>query len=128
MQEEVEFENLGLAIIDEQHKFGVDQRKKLIEKGNNPNILAMTATPIPRTLAFTIHGDMEISWIDEMPMNRKKIETQKIYSENIELVYNAMKKTMDNGNQCYIVYPIITESDKIDAKDAETAYAKVEKD
>ena len=127
LQEEVEFENLGLAIIDEQHKFGVDQRKKLIEKGNNPNILAMTATPIPRTLAFTIHGDMEISWIDEMPTNRKKIETQKIYSENIELVYDAMKKTMDNGNQCYIVYPIITESDKIDAKDAETAYTKLKK-
>ncbi len=127
LQEEVEFENLGLAVIDEQHKFGVDQRKKLIEKGNNPNILAMTATPIPRTLAFTIHGDMEISWIDEMPMNRKKIETEKIYSENIELVYNAMKKTMDNGNQCYIVYPIITESDKIDAKDAETAYTKLKK-
>ena len=122
LQEEVEFNNLGLAIIDEQHKFGVDQRKKLIEKGNNPNILAMTATPIPRTLAFTIHGDMEISWIDEMPMNRKKIKTQKVYSQDIESVYNIMRDEMSLGNQCYIVYPIIKESDKIDAKDAETAY------
>ena len=122
LQEEVEFKNLGLAIIDEQHKFGVDQRKKLIEKGNNPNILAMTATPIPRTLAFTIHGDMEISWIDEMPMNRKKIKTQKVYSENIESVYDIMRDEMNMGHQCYIVYPIIKESDKIDAKDAETAY------
>ena len=127
LQEEVEFTNLGLAVIDEQHKFGVDQRKKLIEKGNNPNILAMTATPIPRTLAFTIHGDMEISWIDEMPMNRKKIKTQKVYSQDIDSVYSIMKKEMSKNNQCYIVYPIISESDKIDAKDAETAYIDLQK-
>ena len=127
LQEEVEFKNLGLAVIDEQHKFGVDQRKKLIEKGNNPNILAMTATPIPRTLAFTIHGDMEISWIDEMPMNRKKIKTQKVYAQDIDSVYNIMKKEMSKNNQCYIVYPIISESDKIDAKDAETAYIDLQK-
>ena len=122
IQEEVTFNNLGLAIIDEQHKFGVDQRKKLIQKGDNPNILAMTATPIPRTLAFTIHGEMEISWINEMPSNRKKIITSKIYGDNIRNIYKKMKTEMDQGNHCYVVYPIITESEKIDAKDAETAY------
>ena len=95
IQENVLFKNLGLAIIDEQHKFGVEQRKKLIQKGKNPNILAMTATPIPRTLAFTIHGDMEISWIDEMPKNREKIITQKIFSKDIGLVYDDMKKQME---------------------------------
>ena len=122
IQENVNFKNLGLAIIDEQHKFGVEQRKKLIQKGNYPNILAMTATPIPRTLAFTIHGEMEISWIDEMPSNRKKIVTSKIFGDNIESIYKKMKIEMDKGNHCYIVYPIISESEKIDAKDAETAY------
>ena len=127
IQGDVKFKNLGLAIIDEQHKFGVEQRKKLIHKGNNPNILAMTATPIPRTLAFTIHGDMEISWIDEMPKNRKKIITKKIFSKNINDVYKKMKIEMDKGNQCYIVYPIISESEKIDAKDAETAFLQLQK-
>ncbi len=127
IQENVSFYNLGLAIIDEQHKFGVDQRKKLIQKGKDPNILAMTATPIPRTLAFTIHGEMEISWINEMPSNRKKIVTSKIYGENINDIYNKMKLEMDKGNHCYIVYPIISESEKIDAKDAETAYLNLKK-
>ena len=127
IQGNVSFYNLGLAIIDEQHKFGVDQRKKLIQKGKDPNILAMTATPIPRTLAFTIHGEMEISWINEMPSNRKKIVTSKIYGENINDIYNKMKLEMDKGNHCYIVYPIISESEKIDAKDAETAYLNLKK-
>ena len=125
IQEDVHFNNLGLAIIDEQHKFGVDQRKKLIQKGDNPNILAMTATPIPRTLAFTIHGEMEISWINEMPSNRKKINTSKVYGDNIKNIYKKMKTEMDQGNHCYVVYPIISESEKIDAKDAETAYSSL---
>ena len=77
------FSNLGLAVIDEQHKFGVEQRKKLIQKGNYPNILAMTATPIPRTLAFTLHGEMEISWINEMPKNRQTIDTKVIPEKEI---------------------------------------------
>ena len=125
IQENVDFDNLGLVVIDEQHKFGVEQRKKLITKGKNPNILAMTATPIPRTLAFTIHGDMEISWIDEMPKNRKDIKTQIIEEKNIISVYAHMREAMDNNEYCYIVFPIISESEKIDAKDAESAYFKL---
>ena len=127
IQENVLFQNLGLTIIDEQHKFGVEQRKKLIQKGNNPNILAMTATPIPRTLAFTIHGDMEISWIDEMPQNRQQIITKMINCNKITEVYNNMREQMDKGNHCYIVYPIISESEKIDVKSAETAFLNLKK-
>ena len=125
IQKKVEFQDLGLIIVDEQHRFGVEQRKKLIDKGNNPHLLAMTATPIPRTLAFTLHGDMEISWIDEMPKNRLPVITKVIRSEQINDVYNAMKKAMDSGCFCYIVYPLIDESDKMELKDASSAYKKL---
>ena len=127
IQSKVKFENLGLVIIDEQHRFGVDQRKGLMQKGENPNVLSMTATPIPRTLAFTIHGDMDISWIDEMPKNRAPIKTELIYQKNIELVYSKMKSEMDKGNFCYVVYPLIEESDKMDLKDAKSGYEKLKK-
>ena len=127
IQSKVKFENLGLVIIDEQHRFGVDQRKGLMQKGKNPNVLSMTATPIPRTLAFTIHGDMDISWIDEMPKNRALIKTELIYQKNIELVYSKMKSEMDKGHFCYVVYPLIEESDKIDLKDAKSGYEKLKK-
>ena len=127
IQSKVKFENLGLVIIDEQHRFGVDQRKGLMQKGENPNVLSMTATPIPRTLAFTIHGDMDISWIDEMPKNRAPIKTELIYQKNIELVYSKMKSEMDKGHFCYVVYPLIEESDKMDLKDAKSGYEKLKK-
>ena len=127
IQEKVKFKDLGLVIIDEQHRFGVGQRKGLLDKGNNPNVLSMTATPIPRTLAFTIHGDMDISWIDEMPQNRKSIITKLINDENIHLVYDHMKKEMDKGNYCYVVYPLIEESDKMDLKDAKSGYELLQK-
>ena len=127
IQEKVKFKDLGLVIIDEQHRFGVGQRKGLLDKGNNPNVLSMTATPIPRTLAFTIHGDMDISWIDEMPQNRKSIITKLINDENINLVYDHMKKEMDKGNYCYVVYPLIEESDKMDLKDAKSGYELLQK-
>ena len=113
---------------DEQHRFGVEQRKNLINKGECVNILAMTATPIPRTLTFAIHGDMDLSWIDEMPKNRLPIKTSIINSKNIDSVYQSMKKEMDKGRFCFIVFPIIQESDKIDAKDAESAYEKFKND
>ena len=125
IQENLLFNNLGLIIVDEQHRFGVDQRKKLIEKGNNPHLLAMTATPIPRTLAFTIHGDMEISWIDEMPKNRLPVKTQVVSSSEVDEIYSKMKEEMNKGFYCYIVYPIIEESEKLDLKDASTAYEKL---
>ena len=127
IQKKVKFKDLGLAIIDEQHRFGVDQRKGLLDKGNNPNVLSMTATPIPRTLAFTIHGDMDISWIDEMPQNRKPIKTELIYEENINTVYEHMKKEMDKGHYCYVVYPLIEESDKMDLKDAKSGFESLQK-
>ena len=127
IQSKVAFKNLGLVIIDEQHRFGVDQRKGLMNKGKNPNVLSMTATPIPRTLAFTIHGDMDISWIDEMPSNRATIKTNLIYKNNIELVYSKMKTEMDKGHFCYVVYPLIEESDKMDLQDAQTGYEKLKK-
>ena len=127
IQSKVAFKNLGLVIIDEQHRFGVDQRKGLMNKGKNPNVLSMTATPIPRTLAFTIHGDMDISWIDEMPSNRATIKTNLIYKDSIELVYSKMKIEMDKGHFCYVVYPLIEESDKMDLQDAQTGYEKLKK-
>ena len=92
IQDDVCFKDLGLVVIDEQHRFGVNQRATLLEKGNNPHILAMTATPIPRTLAFTIHGDMEISWIDEMPKNRVKIETKLIKNNRVSDIYSIVIK------------------------------------
>ena len=126
IQNKVQFKELDLVIIDEQHRFGVDQRKKIINKGINPHILAMTATPIPRTLAFTLHGDMEISWINEMPKNRIPINTKIINSKNIKHVYKHMANEMSNGAHCYIVYPIIDESEKMDLKDATSAFKKLD--
>ena len=128
IQDKVKFLDLGLAIIDEQHRFGVEQRKNLIVKGKQVNILAMTATPIPRTLSFAIHGDMDLSWIDEQPKNRIPIKTKVIPESNIEIVYKKMKEQMDSGRFCFIVYPIIQESEKIDASDAESAYENFSQD
>ena len=127
IQDKVEFGDLGLIIVDEQHRFGVDQRKKLIDKGNNPHLLAMTATPIPRTLAFTLHGDMEISWIDEMPKNRLPVITKVVKSDQINNIYKKMRDEMNEGHYCYIVFPLIDESDKIELKDARSAYEKLRK-
>jgi len=128
IQEKVVFKDLALVVIDEQHRFGVEQRKNLINKGTCVNILAMTATPIPRTLTFAIHGDMDLSWIDEMPKNRLPIKTSVINNKNIDSVYKKMKVEMDKGRFCFIVFPIIQESDKIDAKDAEGAYENFKND
>lgn len=122
IQEKVIFKNLELVVVDEQHRFGVEQRKKLITKGQHVNILAMTATPIPRTLTFAIHGDMDLSWIDELPKDRIPIKTTVIDCKKIDAVYSKMKNEMDKGHFCFIVFPIIEESDKIDAEAAESAY------
>jgi len=125
IQESVEFNKLGMIVIDEQHRFGVEHRKMLIEKGYNPEILAMTATPIPRTLAFAIHGDMNISIIDELPKNRLPIITKVVEPDQLEEVYSFMKKQMDIGRQCFIVYPLIEESEKLDLQAAESGYKKL---
>jgi ATP-dependent DNA helicase RecG len=118
IQEAVEFSRLGLAIIDEQHKFGVVQRGLLKKKGGNPDVLVMTATPIPRTLAMTIYGDLDVSLIDEMPPGRMPVET-KVYPEPARAkVYRIVEEEVKKGRQAFVVYPLIEESEKLDLKDA----------
>jgi ATP-dependent DNA helicase RecG len=107
----VEFKKLGLAIVDEQHRFGVEQRQKLMEKGQHPDVLVMTATPIPRTLALTIYGDLDVSVIDELPPGRKPIVTKQVDDSKVEQVYSFLKKQIDLGRQAYVVYPVIEESE-----------------
>ena len=126
IQKNVNFYKLGMIVIDEQHRFGVEHRKKLIDKGKFPEILAMTATPIPRTLAFTIHGDMDISIIDELPKNRTPIITKVVNKEKLEQVFEFMKKEMDRGKQCFIVFPLIEESEKIDLKAIEGGFERLQ--
>jgi ATP-dependent DNA helicase RecG len=118
IQEAVEFKRLGLAVIDEQHKFGVVQRGLLKKKGENPDILVMTATPIPRTLAMTIYGDLDVSLIDEMPPGRMPVET-KVYPEPARAkVYHVVEEEVKKGRQAFVVYPLVEESEKLDLKDA----------
>lgn len=116
IQKNVKFFNLGLVITDEQHRFGVRQRTLLSEKGNNPHIMVMTATPIPRTLAIILYGDLDISIIDELPPGRQKIDTRAVNSTYNHRIYTFIRKHLDAGHQAYIVCPIIEESDSIDAK------------
>ncbi len=122
IQEDVKFKDLGLIIMDEQHRFGVDQRKTLFDKGYFPEVLAMTATPIPRTLAITYHGDMDVSVIDELPKNRKPIITKVVTPGRLKKVWNFMKREMAEGRQCFVVYPLIEESEKMDLEASETGY------
>ncbi len=111
LEPDVEFQKLGLAIVDEQHRFGVEQRQKLMEKGSHPDVLVMTATPIPRTLALTVYGDLDISVIDELPPGRKPIVTQHVDDARIEQVYSFLAKEIATGRQAYVVYPVIEESE-----------------
>ncbi len=111
LEPDVEFRKLGLAIIDEQHRFGVEQRQKLMEKGDHPDVLVMTATPIPRTLALTVYGDLDVSVIDELPPGRKPIVTKHVEEARIEQVYSFLRKQIDAGRQAYVVYPVIEESE-----------------
>ncbi len=118
IQEGVAFHNLGLAVIDEQHKFGVMQRATLKKKGYNPDVLVMTATPIPRTLAMTLYGDMDVSVIDQLPPGRGPITT-KCFSERERFrVYRALREEIGKGKQAYVVYPLVEESERLDLKDA----------
>jgi len=118
IQERVAFKNLGLAIIDEQHKFGVVQRASLRKKGSNPDIIIMTATPIPRTLALTLYGDLDISVIDELPSGRKPVITKVFLKGQKEQIYSRINTEFSKGRQVYIVYPLIEESEKLDLKSA----------
>ncbi|WP_010282524.1 ATP-dependent DNA helicase RecG [Bacillus timonensis] len=118
IQDEVNFHKLGLVITDEQHRFGVEQRRILREKGENPDVLFMTATPIPRTLAITVFGEMDVSVIDEMPAGRKKIETYWVKHELLERILVFIEKEIAKGRQAYVICPLIEESDKLDVQNA----------
>jgi ATP-dependent DNA helicase RecG len=118
IQDEVIFKKLGFVITDEQHRFGVEQRRVLREKGENPDVLFMTATPIPRTLAITVFGEMDVSIIDEMPAGRKAIETYWAKPEMLERVLSFVEKELVKGHQAYIICPLIEESEKLDVQNA----------
>ncbi|MDO6354133.1 ATP-dependent DNA helicase RecG [Caloramator sp. CAR-1] len=116
LQENVEFKNLALVITDEQHRFGVRQRATLINKGYNPHVLVMTATPIPRTLALFMYGDMDISVIDQLPPGRQKVETYFVRPNMREKVYDFVKKEVEKGRQAYVICPLVEESEKLEAE------------
>ena len=122
IEEDVKFKNLGLVVTDEQHRFGVKQRSKIASKGNNPDVLVMTATPIPRTLALILYGDLDISIIDELPPNRKKIETFAVRKDMTDRVNGFIKKQIDEGRQAYIVCPLVEENEEMDLKSVEELY------
>lgn len=122
IQDEVHFADLGLVVVDEQHRFGVEQRRALSSKGLHPDVLFMTATPIPRTLAITAFGDMDVSVIDEMPAGRKEIETYWTKANTFDRVLGFIENHIKAGEQAYIICPLIEESDKLDIQDAVDLY------
>ena len=126
IEDEVQFANLGLAIIDEQHRFGVEQRGVLKNKGKSPHFLVMTATPIPRTLAMTVYGDLDVSIIDEMPPGRSPIQTRVIFESKRPQALQFMLEQLQKGRQAYFVYPLVEESEKIDLKNAVSEFEKLQ--
>jgi ATP-dependent DNA helicase RecG len=126
IEDTVQFSNLGLAVIDEQHRFGVEQRSRLWNKGKTmPHILVMTATPIPRTLAMTLYGDLDVSVIDQLPPGRKPIKTMHATDTQRDRIYSFMKEQINKGRQVFIVYPLIKESEKMDYKNLQDGYMNV---
>ena len=124
LEDKVQFHRLGMAVVDEQHRFGVAQRARLWSKSENPpHILVMTATPIPRTLAMTIYGDLDVSVIDELPPGRKPIQTLHKYDDQMPSLYNGIRQQIYFGRQVYIVYPLIKESERMDLKNLEDGFA-----
>ena len=129
IEDKVQFKNLGLAIIDEQHRFGVEQRSKMWKKNEYPpHVLVMTATPIPRTLAMSVYGDLDISVIDELPPGRKEIATAHRYDKNRLSVFKFLKEEISKGRQVYIVYPLINESEAMDYKDLMDGYESISRE
>jgi ATP-dependent DNA helicase RecG len=125
IEEHTVFKKLGLVIIDEQHRFGVVQRLQLMAKGENPNTLVMTATPIPRTLAMTLYGDLDLSVIDEMPPGRSPIRTSHALDRDAEGIYKMIAAQLEEGRQAYVVYPVIEDSEKVDLKSATEGFKKL---
>jgi ATP-dependent DNA helicase RecG len=128
LQPDIEFRDMGLVIIDEQHKFGVDQRESIRSKGKNPDILAMTATPIPRTLSLTLYGDLELVTIKSKPSGRQPIDTLWFFEDKKNGVYNSIRKYVAQGRQCYIVYPLVEESEKLDLQSCIQAHEELQKE
>ncbi len=126
IQDPVNFQQLGLVVIDEQHRFGVEQRAKLQQKGEQPHVLTMTATPIPRTLALTIHGDLDVSQIDELPPGRQAIKTTVLSGQQRTHAYDLMRREIVQGRQIYIVLPLVEESEKLDLRSAVEEHQKLQ--
>ncbi|MDY5656477.1 MAG: ATP-dependent DNA helicase RecG [Prevotella sp.] len=123
IEDTVQFARLGMVIVDEQHRFGVAQRAKLWTKSANPpHVLVMTATPIPRTLAMTLYGDLDVSVIDELPPGRKPVMTQHVFDSQLSALYQSIRRQLQQGRQAYIVFPLIEESEKMDLKNLEEGY------
>lgn len=122
LEDGMEMPRLGLAVVDEQHRFGVLQRAKIRQKGLNPHLLVMTATPIPRTLALTVYGDLEVSTIDEMPPGRKPIKTRWYQPQERDDAYTFLRKRLDAGEQAYVICPLVEESETLDVRSAEQEY------
>lgn len=127
-EDQVVFKKLGLVIVDEQHRFGVRQRARLISKGNNPDVLVMTATPIPRTLALTVYGDLDVSIIDELPPGRKPIKTKLILEKARASLVREVRKELEAGRQAYMVFPLIEESEKLSLKSIEQLWPQLEQE
>ncbi len=127
IEDQVQFHRLGLIIVDEQHRFGVQQRARMWSKGTQvlPHFLVMSATPIPRTLALTLYGDLDVSSIDELPPGRKPIVTRHVFTEKRHELFNFVRKEVDNGRQAYFVFPLINDSEKIDLESLEAGYARL---
>ncbi|MBW7883026.1 MAG: ATP-dependent DNA helicase RecG [Caldilineaceae bacterium] len=129
IQEGVEFNNLGLIVVDEQHRFGVEQRGALRSRAEGqPHLLVMSATPIPRSLALTVYGDLDVSRIDEMPPGRTPIKTKRFYPAQRERLYNFIRREVDAGRQAYIIYPLVEESDKLDVGAAVDAHKRLQEE
>jgi len=125
IQEAVRFKALALAIVDEQHRFGVMQRAEIKKKGEKPHLLIMTATPIPRTLAMTAYGDLDVSILDELPAGRQSIDTRLYYERDLEKIYRFIRMNLEAGRQAYFVYPLVEESEAMDLKDASQMFEKL---
>ena len=128
IEDVVQFHKLGLVIVDEQHRFGVQQRAKLWLKGSDgevPHMLIMTATPIPRTLAMTVYGDLDTSVIDELPPGRKPIKTLHRFDAARQKIFDFMRQEIAIGRQVYVVYPLIEESENMDFKDLTDGYESI---
>ncbi|WP_017319248.1 ATP-dependent DNA helicase RecG [Mastigocladopsis repens] len=126
IQDPVNFQQLGLVVIDEQHRFGVEQRARLQQKGEQPHVLTMTATPIPRTLALTIHGDLDVSQIDELPPGRQKIQTTVLSGQQRTHAYDLIRREIVQGRQVYVVLPLVEESEKLDLRSAVEEHKKLQ--